>query len=116
MSAFGFSGTNAHVVLESSGTERAEIEAVSGQSGAPSFVLPVSAKSAGALSRALVALADDLAGREEAGPGVLASVSHTLAVGRHHFAHRCAVVAHDRDDAVRLLRAAAEGEKPRKVY
>ncbi|MDT0268345.1 phosphopantetheine-binding protein, partial [Streptomyces sp. DSM 44915] len=42
--------------------------------------------------------------------------SHTLAVGRHHFAHRCAVVAHDRDDAVRLLRAAAEGEKPRKVY
>ncbi|MDT0269588.1 SDR family NAD(P)-dependent oxidoreductase, partial [Streptomyces sp. DSM 44915] len=116
VSAFGFSGTNAHVVLESSGTERAELSVLAGQSGAPSFVLPVSAKSAGALSRALVALADDLAGREEAGPGVLASVSHTLAVGRHHFAHRCAVVARDRDDAVRLLRAAAEGEKPRKVY
>ncbi|MFF2655714.1 beta-ketoacyl synthase N-terminal-like domain-containing protein, partial [Streptomyces sp. NPDC058045] len=87
-----------------------------GQGVASAYVLPVSAKSEEALERALLGLADHLDAEKELGEGYLASVAHTLSVGRHHFAHRCAVVARDVDDAVRLLREAARGEKPRKVH
>ncbi|MEU3963152.1 SDR family NAD(P)-dependent oxidoreductase [Streptomyces buecherae] len=116
VSAFGFSGTNAHVILEAHGTAREDEAAVEAQPTAPAYLLPLSAKTAEALAQALTDLADHLAARPEAGLGYLASVSHTLTTGRHHFAHRCAVVVHDRDDAVRLLRQAAQGDKPRKVY
>src|SRR5699024_12502994 len=77
----------------------------------------MSAKSADALSGLLVGLADWL---ERVGDGVgdgfLASVSFTLMRGRHHFAHRCALVVGGVGDAVRLLRQAAEGERPLEVY
>ncbi|MER0246027.1 beta-ketoacyl synthase N-terminal-like domain-containing protein, partial [Streptomyces sp. HSW2009] len=116
VSAFGFSGTNAHVVLEAHGTERAEQERLAAQPVAPAYLLPLSAKTAEALAQNLTALADHLAAQSDAGAGYLSSVSHTLMAGRHHFAHRCALVVHDREDAVRLLRQAAQGEKPRKVY
>ncbi|MFF2652404.1 phosphopantetheine-binding protein, partial [Streptomyces sp. NPDC058045] len=116
VSAFGFSGTNAHVVLESCGTAAGDRALVGGQGVASAYVLPVSAKSEEALERALLGLADHLEGEKGIGAGYVASVAHTLSVGRHHFAHRCAVVARDVDDAVRLLREAARGEKPRKVH
>ncbi|MFD4021891.1 beta-ketoacyl synthase N-terminal-like domain-containing protein, partial [Streptomyces sindenensis] len=116
VSAFGFSGTNAHVVLEACGTAAGDRVAVGGQGVASAYVLPVSAKSEEALERALSGLADHLESEKGIGAGYVASVAHTLSVGRHHFAHRCAVVARDVDDAVRLLREAARGEKPRKVH
>ncbi|WP_189525460.1 SDR family NAD(P)-dependent oxidoreductase, partial [Streptomyces sindenensis] len=116
VSAFGMSGTNAHVVLEAGATVRAERELLDRQPTLASYLLPISAKTSPALADALTALADHLEGARGAGAGYLASVSHTLMSGRHHFAHRCAVVAQDLDDAVRLLREAARGEKPRKVY
>ncbi|MFF2651020.1 SDR family NAD(P)-dependent oxidoreductase, partial [Streptomyces sp. NPDC058045] len=116
VSAFGMSGTNAHVVLEAGTTARAEREQLDRQPAALSYLLPISAKTAKALTEALTALADHLEAADDAGAGYLASVSHTLMAGRHHFAHRCAVVARDLGDAVRLLREAARGEKPRKVY
>ncbi|MFI1227468.1 MULTISPECIES: SDR family NAD(P)-dependent oxidoreductase, partial [unclassified Streptomyces] len=116
VSAFGMSGTNAHVVLEAGVTARTERERLDRQPASPSYLLALSAKTSPALGEALTALADHLAGAADAGAGYLASVSHTLMSGRHHFAHRCAVVAQDLDDAVRLLRDAARGEKPRKVY
>ncbi|MGY0063721.1 SDR family NAD(P)-dependent oxidoreductase [Streptomyces sp. LZ34] len=116
VSAFGFSGTNAHVVLEAHGTAREDREAVEAEPAAPAYLLPVSAKTDQALTQALTVLADHLDTQTDAGPGYLASTSHTLMTGRHHFTHRCALVVRDREDAVRLLRQAAQGEKPRKVY
>jgi acyl transferase domain-containing protein/acyl carrier protein len=109
VSAFGFSGTNAHVVLEARGTAREERAASS--PALPAYILLVSGKNAGALSRGLTQLADHLESDVD-----LASASHTLMAGRHHHAHRCALVVHDRADAVRLLREAAEGNTPPKVY
>ncbi|WP_328287023.1 CurL C-terminal domain-containing protein, partial [Streptomyces mutabilis] len=105
VSAFGFSGTNAHVIVESYDAGGVSAEEVS----EPAYVLPVSAKSEGALGRALT----ELAGHLERVEGVsLASVSHALMSGRHHFAYRCALVVRDAADAVRLLREAAAGERP----
>ncbi|MGP3971264.1 beta-ketoacyl synthase N-terminal-like domain-containing protein, partial [Streptomyces sp. 6N223] len=116
VSSFGFSGTNAHVILQAHGTAREDRAALEAQPAAPTYLLPVSAKTAEALGRALAGLADHLEAQADAGAGYLASVSHTLMSGRHHFAHRCALVVRDRDDAVRLLRQAAQGETPLMVY
>ncbi|MDN3356787.1 beta-ketoacyl synthase N-terminal-like domain-containing protein [Actinomadura sp. DC4] len=97
---FGMGGTNAHVVLEEppvlarrTGGERGEWD-----------VLPLSARSAAALSASAGRLADHL----EARPGLpLADVAHTLRAGRTPFAHRAAVLARDIPAAVRALRSVA---------
>ncbi|MGP3972320.1 beta-ketoacyl synthase N-terminal-like domain-containing protein, partial [Streptomyces sp. 6N223] len=113
VSAFGFSGTNAHVLLESHGTRRADLARLGDQPAPDAHLLVLSAKTDEALARALTELADRLAGRawSQVGPGLMASVSYTLMAGRHHFARRCAFVVRGREEAVRALRqAAATGE------
>ncbi|WP_217189123.1 SDR family NAD(P)-dependent oxidoreductase [Streptomyces buecherae] len=110
VSSFGFSGTNAHVVIESHGTARDEVARLGDQPAAPWHLLVCSAKTEAALSRQLANLADHLAALPaDIGPGVMASVSHTLLAGRHHFARRCALVVRDRAEAVAALRRAADG-------
>ncbi|WEV28974.1 SDR family oxidoreductase [Streptomyces sp. 71268] len=110
VSSFGFSGTNAHVVIESHGTARDEVAHLGDQPAAPWHLLVCSAKTEAALSRQLANLADHLAALPaDVGPGVMASVSHTLLAGRHHFARRCALVVRDRAEAVAALRRAADG-------
>jgi acyl transferase domain-containing protein/acyl carrier protein len=101
VSAFGLSGTNAHVVLEEPPTPLA----------APSSVVPgpviLSARSALALRSQARRLRDRLA----ADPGLeLADVAFTLATARSRFAHRAAVVGRDRGATVRALEALAAGE------
>ncbi|MBL1065928.1 SDR family NAD(P)-dependent oxidoreductase [Streptomyces sp. 7-21] len=116
VSAFGFSGTNAHVVLQSEGTKRGDLERIAAQPARPWHLLVCSAKTDEALSRELTALADHLAGLPVWGNGVLESASYTLIAGRHHFARRCAVVARDREEAVAALRRAAAGEPGAGVF
>ncbi|MFI1227467.1 MULTISPECIES: SDR family NAD(P)-dependent oxidoreductase [unclassified Streptomyces] len=111
VSAFGFSGTNAHVVVESEGTARGELARLGAQPAASGQLLVLSAKTETALVRRLEQLADHLAGLpDDTGPGLMSSVSHTLIAGRHHFARRCALVVRDRADAVAALRAAVAGQ------
>ncbi|MHB1132626.1 MAG: SDR family NAD(P)-dependent oxidoreductase [Chloroflexota bacterium] len=86
VSAFGFSGTNAHVVLEAA-PPRAEEEAAATPRAQ---LLVLSARSAPALK--------ELVGRFDqqlrAGSGVcLADLCHTARVGRSHFEQRLGVVA-----------------------
>lgn len=100
VSAFGMSGTNAHVILES-------FEPPSTLSVAPALpsLLLLSAKSKAALGERLRQLADYL---ERCGTDVvLADVARALAAGRLHFDVRIALVADDLPDAVRQLRASA---------
>ncbi|MER0244121.1 beta-ketoacyl synthase N-terminal-like domain-containing protein, partial [Streptomyces sp. HSW2009] len=105
VSSFGMSGTNAHVVLQAPAAPPP-----AGHQVPQHHLLLVSGKTEEALTERLEALADHLAkGPDDA--AYLASVSRTLMTGRHHFALRCAVVAQDREDAVRLLREAAAGVK-----
>lgn len=98
VSAFGMSGTNAHMVVQSH--DEPDIDAAT--QALPCVLLALSAKTAEALQARIA----DLRAALQAGhwsPAEMAAMSHTLLSGRQHFSHRCAVVVQDRDDAVHVL-------------
>ena len=108
VSAFGVSGTNAHVVLEEA-PQAAEIENADTSSPAPVVPLMVSA----ATSAGLAAQADRLADHLAARPGLdLADVAWTLATARTAHPHRAVLATADASTAIRGLRAVAAGEGP----
>ncbi|MBU8536763.1 SDR family NAD(P)-dependent oxidoreductase [Falsiroseomonas tokyonensis] len=86
VSSFGFSGTNAHLVLE----EAPALPATQASGGDLAFLL--SARTAEALAARVADLRRWIASNPDAAPRDLA---FTLAAGRSHFAHRLAVVARD---------------------
>ncbi|MEW2290438.1 type I polyketide synthase [Streptomyces sp. NPDC047841] len=107
VSAFGISGTNAHVVLE----QPAPAEAGTGptQSPAPAGPVPwvLSARSAPALREQAANLADALRdGLADADP---VAVARALATTRSRWNHRAAVVARDAEDFHAGLRQLADG-------
>ncbi|MGC9539700.1 SDR family NAD(P)-dependent oxidoreductase [Streptomyces sp. UG1] len=108
VSAFGISGTNAHVIVE---------EAPQSQSLAPDpvdeppagkrlFVL--SGRSEAGLRGQAAALAHHLADDSAALP----DLAHTLARHRSHFERRTAIVAEDRDELRSVLGELASGQIP----
>ena len=101
VSSFGWSGTNAHLVLEAPPLEK---EAAAGLP--VSHTLPVSAASETALAEQLQRLSGWLAER----PGLeLADVAHTLTAGRAELDYRYAVNCTGLGDAVRQLASAPSG-------
>jgi amino acid adenylation domain-containing protein len=99
VSSLGVGGTNAHVVLE-----EAPASAPAGDAGGVQLLV-LSAKTAGALERR----ATDLAAHVEAHrDGSLADAAWTLQTGRQVFAHRRAVVARTREEAIAALRGPAK--------
>jgi acyl transferase domain-containing protein len=99
VSSFGFSGTNAHVIVE----EAPVSPTAAVGPDRPLHCLPVSART----SEALLAIAADTA--DVLATSSLADVAHTAGVGRAHSIERLAVVASDRDEARAALAAAATG-------
>jgi acyl transferase domain-containing protein len=108
VSAFGMSGTNAHVVVE--GADQ-EVEADAPPIGAPGYLLALSAKTEAALRERASALASWLRGNcpSVVAPSV-AALTHTLLVRRQHFAHRRAVVIEDSYQALEVLERIGRGE------
>ncbi|HZO75613.1 MAG TPA: SDR family NAD(P)-dependent oxidoreductase [Ktedonobacteraceae bacterium] len=96
VSSFGWSGTNAHVVLEEAPrSENIQTAAV------PSHLLLLSAQTETALERAT----DNLAAWIQEHPAVpLAHIAHTLQSGRRAFLHRCMLACHDSEEAITALR------------
>ncbi len=105
ISSFGFTGTNAHIVM----------------SAAPDIAKPVKTASRPELlilSARTAAALDELAARhaaflEQHPSTALADVAYSLAVGRSHFEYRLAVVADSAEDAARQLRSGAEVDRGR---
>ncbi|GGJ30276.1 hypothetical protein GCM10010121_047020 [Streptomyces brasiliensis] len=101
VSAFGISGTNAHIVLEEAPEMR-----LPEPSGEPTATLfPLSARSHPALWGQATRLLELLEARREL---ALPAVATTLTHHRTHFDHRAVVLAHHRDDLLAALRALAE--------
>ncbi|MFT4975456.1 MAG: acyl transferase domain-containing protein/acyl carrier protein, partial [Myxococcota bacterium] len=100
VSAFGVSGTNAHIVLE--GVEAPATMPASSRW----WVFPLSARSPDALQRQAAALAEDISRQPDRS---LKSIAGTLALGRDHYPHRASLLADNSDDLLALLRTLAEG-------
>jgi acyl transferase domain-containing protein len=100
VSSFGFSGTNAHIVLEEAPQP---VPAGDGRVAAerPAHVLTISARSEAALRN----LVDRYRAQLSETPESFADNCHTAGIGRAQFAHRIAVVAGSTQDAQNRLDA-----------
>ncbi|MDT0346920.1 type I polyketide synthase [Streptomyces litchfieldiae] len=120
VSAFGFSGTNAHVVLaEPPGDAEPETErpSIPGQSGTglaqDTYALPLSAAGRTALqaqARAWSELLSADATEEAVPPSSPRHLTYTAALRRSHLEHRVVVVGDDRPQLAQRLEAFARGE------
>ncbi len=108
ISAFGFSGMNAHVLIaEAPAAAPAEAPAPNTPAARPLFALPLSARS----DAALAALAQRYADHLDAAPSdALADVCASAAIGRSHLPLRSLLVAPDRAGMAAQLRELARGE------
>ncbi|MCZ7460168.1 type I polyketide synthase [Streptomyces sp. WMMC940] len=108
VSSFGYSGTNAHVVLEQApepGPRRSRAPRRPGAPAADVFLVP--AGSPGVLPSAAQRLADWV--EQAAGDVPLGDIAHTLALRRSAGRGRLGVVASSHDALVRSLRSFAAG-------
>src|SRR5262249_26304283 len=104
VSSFGFSGTNAHVVIEEAPEAEAPADALSARSAE---LVVLSAKSGAALEEMAERLVAHVKGHAEQSLG---DVAYSLATTRSHHEHRLAVVADAREALVSGLEVAARGE------
>lgn len=103
VSSFGFSGTNAHLIV----TEPPGCSTVSIDENDTSYVLPLSARS----ERALRIMAAQLADRLRENPTLpLQDVAFTLSTGRTPFAHRAAIRADSKERLIEELSLLAQGD------
>jgi acyl transferase domain-containing protein/acyl carrier protein len=97
ISAFGITGSNAHVILE-----EAPVPAptAASQWTRPLHILPISAKTEAALQKTAAAWQPVFASDH-----YLADICHTAAAGRSHFGYRAAAVIADKAEAQDVLEA-----------
>ncbi|MGY5014147.1 SDR family NAD(P)-dependent oxidoreductase [Streptomyces sp. 900105755] len=105
VSAFGISGTNAHVVLEEAPQDVVAPAGAEAESHGPTL-FPLSARTLPALQSQAGRLHARLVARPEL---PLPAVAATLAHHRTHFEYRAVVQAAGRDELLSALRALAEG-------
>nr|CCE88379.1 polyketide synthase [Sorangium cellulosum] len=107
VSAFGISGTNAHVIVE----EAPSRQAPSAAQEASSYLLPLSAKSAAALTASARSWQQWLTEGEGKGQR-LHDLAYTASVRRSHHEHRLGVVGTSKEEIAGALEAYARGDAP----
>jgi len=90
VSAFGFNGTNAHLVLQAVSPADSLPQNSSEKTGETLHLLPLSARTPTALTQLVARYAQHLAAHADL---PLADVCFTASVGRSHFTHRLAILA-----------------------
>ncbi|WP_419669716.1 SDR family NAD(P)-dependent oxidoreductase [Streptomyces prasinus] len=110
VSSFGISGTNAHVILEEAPPAATAPPAVR-RTGPGVVPLPVSGRTAQALSAQAARLRDFLDGAREnsAAPAELVDLAHSLGATRQSHEHRAVVLASTPEDVRAGLRSVEEG-------
>ena len=111
VSSFGFSGTNAHVILEQAPPDesaRGSTEA----SKRPLELLTLSTKSAEALKALANRYVDYLATTQSN----LADICFTANTGRSDFTHRLSVVGHSKDEISQKLASFTEGQQTSNLF
>ncbi len=108
VSSFGFSGTNAHLVLAEPPPVDDESPAPAGATEPAGYLLPLSAQTPEALQELAGRYAEQLATKQRR----LLDTCHTAGVGRTHFQHRLAVIGSNRGDLQTTLAEVAAGERP----
>ncbi len=93
VSSFGFSGTNAHVIIE----EPPVSEQKKNEMDRPWHILTLSAKTPAALDQLINCYIDQLPQEN------LADIAFTANTGRAHFPHRITLVAQTRDELLKQL-------------
>lgn len=110
VSSFGFSGTNAHLIVESRGGPPAT--GVGGELVRVHRLLALSARSEAALRDSARRMSRWVADR---GPADLADLAFTAGTGRSHFSARAGIVFTEQTELAASLAALAEGEAGRNV-
>jgi myxalamid-type polyketide synthase MxaB len=108
ISSFGFSGTNAHLVLESAPPAAGSVAGID----RPSHVLAISARTEAALGEAVARYAG-FCEASDLDPG---DVAYTAGTGRTHFRHRVAVVGRTLTDLGSRLDAARRNMPGAGIY
>ncbi|MED1663356.1 SDR family NAD(P)-dependent oxidoreductase [Brevibacillus laterosporus] len=107
ISAFGFSGTNAHMVIE----EAAQI--MHSQVDLPGFLVALSARTPDELREQVAQLINYCEKERDIN---YHNMSYTLLVGRKHFPYRLSCVTRNGDELVRALKEWLVNRKATKVY
>ncbi|QOT00446.1 SDR family NAD(P)-dependent oxidoreductase [Brevibacterium sp. JNUCC-42] len=107
ISSFGFSGTNAHMVIE-----EAPIREIT-YAPKPGYLLTLSARTKELLQQQVEQLIHYCEKEKQVDYG---NMSYTLLMGRKHFSHRLAFVVHERNELVHVLKRWLEKGKAPEVY
>ena len=105
VSSFGFSGTNAHLVIE-----EAPAISIAAFDPKPAYLVTVSGRTGTALRRRLETLFEWLSSTDAS--RALEAVSYTLNAGRSHFENRCALVVSTLNELRERLHRILAGEIP----
>lgn len=108
VSAYGFSGTNAHAIVEQPPEPRETAEQPNGQAATEPLLFPVSSTSPDELRRTAGRLADWVQAHDVALP----DLAYTLVRRRAHRPVRTTVIASSRAELARALREVADSDTP----